>query len=132
MSMITSIKETGGGTRTAEFKFRWKYILLPLVFLLLSVVLLVVFYPQLDADVAFRFSTDGTPKSWLGRGTILALTLLPQLLFVISAFGIALIISRLGRSLNQMSSAFKPQYLIILMSNMVLLPQIIFNYIEIC
>ena len=61
--------------RIVELRFRWKYILLPLAVLFIAIVLFAVFYWQLTPEVAYRFNTDGSPKSWLSR-EMLALIML--------------------------------------------------------
>jgi len=127
--MTTVSPDSPNTDKAAELSFRWKYVLLPLAFLLLSVVLVVAFYPQLGAELAYRFKMDGSPQNWAGRGIITLLMLLLQLVFVAAAAGIAWGISRLGRLMGQINSALKPQGLVILMSNMVLLPQVILGFV---
>ena len=69
--------------------FRWSYIIAPLVILLLSLILVAVFYRLLPAEVAVRFDLEGNPETWLGRGATIAWMLLPQLLLVLLAAGVA-------------------------------------------
>lgn len=129
MLMVTSNRDPDENKKTVELIFRWKYILLPLSVLLLVVVLTVIFYPQLTDEVAYRFNLNGSPESWLDRGYILLLTLLPQLTLFIIAIAITWGITRAGRSIGQIASALKPERLLILMSNIVTLPQIIFGFV---
>lgn len=112
-----------------SLNFRWKYILLPLAILLLSIVLASIFYPQLTDEVAYRFTLDGSPKSWLGREIIISLMLAPQFLLALTAAAITWGITKLGRSSGQIESALKPERIILLMGNMVALPQIVLAFV---
>ena len=114
---------------TVELAFRWKYILLPLSILLLMAALTAIFYPQLTDEVAYRFNMNGSPESWLSRQVILILALLPQLILLIIAAFITYGTTRAGRSMGQITSALKPERLLMLMGNLVALPQIIFGFV---
>ena len=129
MLMATSERNPDDKGETVELTFRWKYILLPLAILLLIVVLTAIFYPQLTDDVAYRFNLNGSPESWLSRQAILILALLPQFIFFIIAIAITWGITRAGRSIGQIASALKPERLLMLMGNIVALPQIIFGFV---
>ena len=41
--------------------FRWSYIILPVVILLLSIILVAYFYQRLPAEVGYQFKPDGLP-----------------------------------------------------------------------
>ena len=119
----------GDKGKTVELTFRWKYIILPLVILLLVAVLTAIFYPQLHDEVAYRFNLSGSPESWLSRQSILPFTLLPQLILFMIAMAITWWIVRAGRSIGQIASALKPERILMLMGNLVALPQIIFGFV---
>ena len=51
--------------------FRWKYILLPVAILSLSIILAAYFYHLLPVAVAYHFE-DGSPDKWMGRGATIA------------------------------------------------------------
>jgi len=106
--------------------FRWKYIALPVVILSLSLILTACFYHLLPAEVAHHF-TDGSPDRWTGPGTVIAWMLAPQFFFTMLA---AVIIW----GAIKISAQFKPveggwvERLLLLMGNMVALPQIILTF----
>ena len=127
--MATSERNPDDKSKTVELTFRWKYILLPLAILLLVIVLTATFYPQLTDEVAYRFNMSGSPVSWLDRGFILLLTLLPQFILLLIALTITWWVIRTSRSIGQIASALKPERLVMLMSNIVALPQIIFGFV---
>ncbi|MFC2062620.1 hypothetical protein ACFLS8_01540, partial [Chloroflexota bacterium] len=80
-----SARDTGAVPReTTRLAFRWHYIALPVVTLLLAVIITAVFYPQLPAELAYQFQPD-SPAAYLSRGAITAWMLLPQLCLVILA-----------------------------------------------
>ncbi len=110
----------------ATIAFHWSYIILPLVILFLSIVLTAYFYHRLPADVAYGFKLDGSPDRWLSRGTIIFWMLLPQLLFTLLAAAITWGITKLGILSKQTEGIrIKPERILFLMGNLVVLPQII-------
>ena len=122
-----NVKKTAPqATGVTTLTYRWRYIVLPITILLLSIILVVVFSGQLDDEVAYRFKSDGSPDGWIGRNAIILWTLLPQLLLTLLAGGITWGIAKLGARINQnMASGIKLERILLLMGNMVTLPQII-------
>ncbi len=115
-------------TRTA-LAFHWIYIILPVVILLLSLILTAYFYHRLPGEVAYHFQSDGSPDRWLSRGTTILWTLLPQLLFTLLAGAITWGITRLSALFKQPESTWiKPESILLLMGNMVALPQVILDF----
>jgi len=112
-----------------ELTFHWKYIILPLAILLLITVSTIIFYPQLTDEVAYRFSLSGSPKSWLSQQAILLFALLPQLILSMISIAITWGITKASHSIGQISIALKPERLLMLMGNIVALPQIIFGFV---
>ena len=110
--------------------FRWKYIILPLAILLLTIVLVACFYHLLPPEVAYRFNPDGSPNSWLSRGITVVLMLVPQFLLSLAAAAITLGAAKLGRLSEQTEGVLiKPEKIILLMGNMVALPQIVLGFV---
>lgn len=106
--------------------FRWSYIIAPVIVFLLSVVLAAYFYHLLPAEVAVRFDLDGTPEMWLGREMTLVWMLLPQLLLVLLAAGVAWGITRLDRLPGRRESGgVKVGRIVSFMGNILALPQLV-------
>jgi uncharacterized membrane protein len=107
-------------------RFRWRYVLLPAVLLILSLILALIFFGKLPGDTGWTFGSDGTPNRWAGRVLILLWGIGVQvLLFLVSAGltrGIAEIYNRYADS---NSGVVSPGAVISLMGNMVALPQVI-------
>lgn len=129
-------KNTAKGNKPAAKKapaynlsFKWKYIMLPAAILLLAVILCAIFYPQLTEEVAFRFDIDGSPKSWLSRGAVASITLIPQFILAPLAAAVALGVIKLSRSSEQVAGAVNPEKLILFMCNMIALPQVIIGFV---
>lgn len=114
---------------TYNLTFKWKYIMLPAALLLLAVILCAIFYPQLTEEVAFRFDIDGAPKSWLSRGAVTSITLIPQFILAPLAAAVALGVIKLSRSSEQVAGAVNPEKLIVFMCNMIALPQVIIGFV---
>jgi len=106
--------------------FRWRYIALPVFFLLLAVGLTIYFYPKLPGEVAYHFR-DSLPDRWTGRGAATAWLLVPQ--FLLTGLGVAIVMGviRLG-SRFQSTTGKRSETLLLLMGNMVALPQIVLAF----
>ena len=106
--------------------FRWKYIALPLVFLLLSIALAIYFYPRLSEDLAYHFK-DGLPDRWLSRGVATVWLLVPQFLLTGLSAAIVMGIIRLGKRFQPTTSK-RASTMLLLMGNMVALPQLVLTF----
>ena len=106
--------------------FRWRYILLPMVILFLSILLSAYFYHLLPNDVAYHFKSDGSADRWLSRGIIIAWALVPQILLTLVAGAFVWGITRLGIRFGQAENTrIKPEGVLLLIGNMIVLPQVI-------
>ena len=106
--------------------FHWKYVILPVAVLLLSIILTACFYHLLPAEVAYHFE-DGSPDNWMSRGTIIAWMLIPQFFFALLAVLIVWGTTKLSTRFHQVDNAAVERVLPI-MGNMVALPQIILSF----
>ena len=106
--------------------FRWKYIALPLVFLLLSIGLAIYFFPRLPGEIAYHFK-DGLPDRWLSRGVATAWLLVPQ--FLLTGLGAAIVmgIIRLGKHFQPTTNK-RAETMLLLIGNMVALPQLVLAF----
>jgi len=116
-------------TAQVTFAFRWKYVLLPLIFLLISIILVAIFYKRLPFPVAYHFSPDGTPDMWAIPGLFFLWVLLPQLVLTLGAVTVTWVVSRLAtRFLEPESAVVNPQRIMLLTGNMVAIPQLILAF----
>jgi uncharacterized membrane protein len=122
-------KSVGQETAPDELTFHWRYITLPLVILMLSIVLATYSYHLMPAEVAYRFGIDGAPQNWFGRQSYLLLVILPQLLLVLAAIVVTWSTSRLGRSFAQAASTLNLERVALVMGNMVILPQVVLAFV---
>ncbi len=120
-------KKTAREAATAEgLPFRWRYVMLPVALLLLSILLSAYFYHQLPNEVAYHFKLDGSPDKWLSREMITLWLLVPQLLLTLVAGAITWGITKLGIIFRQPEATWiNPERILLLMGNMIALPQII-------
>ncbi len=127
--MVKSKEPIEKTTPGATLAFHWRYILLPVVILLLSIILTAFFYHLLPADVAYHFKSDGSPDRWLSRGAIILWTLLPQLFLTLLAGAITWGITKLGALFGRPESTdikdIKIEGALSLIGNIFALPQII-------
>jgi uncharacterized membrane protein len=103
-------------------RFRWTYIILPISFLALSVILAAAFYSRLSPEIAYHFNGD-TPDRWLTRGAFLGWMIVPQVFFTLLAFLTVRIMLAGARYWPPQSTPL--QRLLPVMGNMLALPQII-------
>jgi uncharacterized membrane protein len=105
---------------------RLSYIIGPLVVLFLALALSAYFYPSLPPELATHFEIDGTPDGWLSREMTLLWTLLPQLVFVLVAWGVAWGVTRLSRRFGQMKgTGVRAERVVLFMGNIIALPQLL-------
>ena len=102
--------------------FRWAYIVLPAALLLVSLVLVAIFYARLPEQVAYHFS-GGAPDRWQGRTTFITWTLIVQAVLALGAFVFIRLILMGARYWSVESAPLKK--LLPVMGNMVALPQVI-------
>ena len=106
--------------------FRWRYIVLPLAVLILSVAMVSYFWRLLPAEVAYHFRSDGSPDQWLNRSTIVLWALLPQFFLTILSGAITWGLSKLGSISSDIAAVMaKLGRLLLVMGNMVAIPQVI-------
>ena len=106
--------------------FRWRYIALPLVFLILSIGLMIYFYPQLPQDLAYHFK-DGLPDRWLNRGAVTAWLLAPQFLLAGLGAAVALGVMKLENRFQPVANK-RTGTMLLLMGNMFALPQLVLTF----
>ncbi len=129
--VASSEKPTEQAAVTMTLVFRWSYIILPLVILLLSIILVLYFYRQLPAEVAYRFRPDGSADgSPISRGAIILWSLVPQFLLTLLAGAITWGITKLGTLFQQTApTGIKLERVLLLMGNIIALPQIILCFV---
>ncbi len=125
---ITEVKEPASKKAATRLTFQWKYILLPVAILLISIILALIFYPQLTDEVTYRFNPDGSAKSWLSREMIALFMLVPQFLLALTASAITWGVTKLSLPSGQ-AERIKPGKILLLMGNMIALPQIVLAFV---
>ena len=109
-----------------KLPFRWRYIILPISILLLSIFLSAYFYRLLPADVAYHFRFDGTPDRWLSREMAMVWVLMPQFFLALLAGATSWGITKLGIFHKRTGSTWiEPERILPLMGNIIALPQLV-------
>jgi uncharacterized membrane protein len=109
--------------------FRRRYVALPVGILVFSLVLSIIFYGQLPAEIAYRFKLDGSPEGFLSRGNTVAIMLAVQLLLALGAVAITWVITRIrSLTMNRESLWVQPEKLLLFMGNMPAIPQLILAF----
>lgn len=134
---VLRYKKAAGSKVSAEktipadtMTFHWKYVLLPVSILLLSLALIAYFYHLLPAEVAWRFNADGEATKWMGRSAIIIWLLVPQLLLGLTSGAVTLGMMKLAQQASQVAgSSTKPQMIIPVMGNMIVMPQLVLAFV---
>lgn len=115
--------------KTENVRFSARYILAPVIILVLSIILTALYYPQLPAQVGYHFKSDGTPDRWFSREMAMMLMLLPQVFLTLLSAGITWGISKMGLLSKQGSLAgIKSEGMLMLMGNVATLPQLVLAF----
>ena len=108
-------------------RFRWNFVLLPLIILLLSVINVIYFYGKLPSEVVY----NSMSHDWIGRNMVILWTLIPQILLVLLSLAITWGATKIGALLQQpgdTTSPIKIDSVLMVMSNMVAIPQLILGF----
>jgi len=124
----TEVKKPDNKKSAKGLTFQWKYILLPVAILLISIILALIFYPQLTEEVAYRFNADGSAKSWLSCEMIAVFMLLPQFLLTLTTSAMIWGLTKINLTFVQ-GERIKPEKILMLMGNMIALPQIVLTFV---
>lgn len=110
--------------------FRPIFVLAPLILAIACLIIALVFVSFLPSPLAFRFASDGSILTSMNKYVFVILMVAAQLLCALAALSIAQVIVRLGKKVYKSS---EPQMnlsgFVSLMSNMILLPQVILAYL---
>ena len=122
-------RRSGEVSTSSGLPFRWRYILLPFLVLLISIAAAAYFYHLLPSEVAFGLGTNSTEKM-IGREVFLAMMIVPQFLLSFAGATAAHLIARVGSRYVRDGSASAPPFesIMTVMSNMVVLPQLVLCY----
>jgi uncharacterized membrane protein len=110
-----------------HFTFKWRYVIVPLIILVITIVAIAYFYHLLPLRIAYSYSDDVSGDRWTSKTLFVAIMLIPQILLTLAGAAIAMIVANVGRRFSQdkrIPAAALPS-IITVMSNMVVLPQLI-------
>jgi uncharacterized membrane protein len=109
---------------------RWRFVALPLLVLVAVVAAAVCFYRLFPAQVAYQFAADGSGDRTVGRAPLVLALVAPQFLLALVAAGVAHIVARVGTRFVQdgNTSAAAVESITTVMSNMVVLPQLVLGF----
>jgi uncharacterized membrane protein len=105
--------------------FEWKYITLPLIIFIISIVIAAMFFFQLPDQVAYRFTSGGAAESWMGKIPLMGILLGVQFVIIIMVIVIIKAIVGFGKAIEQTSPNFNPDRFMLLIGNIAALPQLV-------
>jgi hypothetical protein len=118
----------GGGVR---LPFRWGYVAVPLAVLAVTVGAAVFFYRSLPPRIVFGYGEGGVATRDGGRDVIIAILLAGQAAFAFGSAAVALVVAKIAERVAKGGGAMvaAAQSITSVMSNMVVLPQLILCYL---
>jgi len=119
------VRQSGDGNKTSPLPFRWQYILLPAIFLIISVILTIYFSGKLPFQIAYHFESDGTPDQWAIKQFFIAIALGIQFILLLISFFIVMGVRRNRFFTSTNEAGIKPETMITLMGNLPALIQLI-------
>ena len=109
--------------------FSWKYVILPVLLFVFSVIAVAIIYPRLTPEVAYRFNFDGSPRNMAGREAVSFIPLAGQFALALVALVTAWGATSLSSSPGQADSRKSIEKLILVMGNMVAVPQLVIGFV---
>jgi uncharacterized membrane protein len=111
--------------------FRWSYVAVPLAVLAVTVGAAVFFYRLLPPRIVFGYGEGGVATRDGGRDVIIAILLAGQVVFAFGSAAVALIVAKIAERVAKGGAAIATaaQSITSVMSNMVVLPQLILCYL---
>jgi hypothetical protein len=107
-------------------KFRWSFIIVPVAFLVLSILVAAIFWWRLPSELAYHFQ-GGIPDKTISSGVLLGWMLIPQVFFLLISFALTRLVMLGARYAPPGETPF--QALLPLMGNMIALPQVVLFFI---
>jgi uncharacterized membrane protein len=112
------VRNAGNRKQASRLPFRWKYILLPAIFFVISVILAICFLGKLPFQIAYHFDLNGAPDRWAIREFAIAIILAAQLVLLLISFFTVIGVRRNSLFSPQSESSIKPDTLVTLMGNL--------------
>lgn len=117
-------------TQAGKPGFGYSRIVFPLIVLAASMVLALIFLPQVTGELAFRFTANGNPLNSANRYLVTGFLIGAQVLLVAGGWLNGYFIYRVGASHGTTSlSGVKAAKTAVLSANMVALPQVILAFV---
>ncbi|MCL2615941.1 MAG: hypothetical protein FWD30_03985 [Dehalococcoidia bacterium] len=110
--------------------FRLRFVIAPIVLAALCLIAVVSFYASLGSPLAYRFDAAGEARNVMNKNAFVIIMVVAQAIGALIVWGLANIIIKMGHSAFKTSEPqFRLDGFITLMSNMILLPQLILAYV---
>jgi hypothetical protein len=124
-----TLKTGPAGGADLRLPFRWRYVVAPILVLVASVVAAVYFVRLLPVEVAYGYGS-GEGARQVSRGLLLLVLLSPQFILAFLSAAVAHIVARVGARFvrDGGASAGAVESIATVMSNMVVLPQLVLCY----
>jgi uncharacterized membrane protein len=124
--LIGNAKE---GQTATRLPFKWKYILAPLVLLVIAVVAALLYYGKLPFQMPYHFDSNGAPDGWILPQFALMIGIGIQVVLVIISFLIIQATRRMATLVTAGESTVKPETIITITGNIPAFLQIVFLFL---
>jgi len=122
--------ECGQEPVDSKYCFTFKNMALSAAVALISLVITLIFLPQLPDELAYRFSSIGEPVNWASANTVILVSLFLQALFLGLGWLTGKLVFRMLLATRPLAATIKKGLnLAVVCSNMVALPQVILAFL---
>ncbi len=114
------IRNIKAGQQLTPIPFRWIYIMVPLIFLFVTIVFTAYYYGKIPSfDVPYRFDINGVPTEWaINALPVAAAAIGIQVVLVLVSFSIVFSTRRIGMAITADDKGIKPSTIIAVMGNL--------------
>jgi uncharacterized membrane protein len=117
------------GQTAARLPFKLKYIIAPLAFLVITIIVALVYYGKLPFQVPYHFDNVGAPDGWILPQFALMIGIGIQVIFVIISFFIIQATRRMAALISAGESTIKPDTIVTVTGNIPAFLQLILLFL---
>ncbi|MBN1366348.1 MAG: DUF1648 domain-containing protein [Dehalococcoidales bacterium] len=117
------------GKPSTRLPFKWKYILAPLVLLVIAVIAALLYYGKLPFQIPYHFDNTGAADGWILPQFAVAIGIGIQAVLVVISFFIVQTTRRMATLITAGESTVKPETIITITGNIPAFLQLVFLFL---
>lgn len=124
--LLGSAKE---GQTTARLPFKWKYIIAPVIMLVIAIIVAALYYNKLPFQMPYHFDNTGAPDGWILPQFAVMIGIGIQVVLVVISFFVIQATRRMASLVNAGESTVKPGTIITITGNIPAFLQFVFLFL---